>query len=68
MKIEMTQKEIELLLLLLNDAFAADFTADGNPMLTIEERALIEKLEAALRNTYLVDKGLLGTNQSNLSH
>ncbi|MFH1369644.1 MAG: hypothetical protein ABII64_11030 [Elusimicrobiota bacterium] len=68
MKIELTQKEIELLLLLLNDAFAGDFTPNGNPILTLEERELIEKLESALRNTYLFDKGLLNNSQSNLSH
>lgn len=68
MKIELNQKEIELLLLLLNDTFSADFTPSGNPILTVEERALMEKLESALRDTYLVDKGLLGSSQSNLSH
>ncbi len=68
MKIELSQKEIELLLLLLNDAFSGDLTPSGNPILTVEERALMEKLESALRDTYLLDKGLLGNNQSNLSH
>lgn len=68
MKIELNQKEIELLLLLLSDAFTGDLTAAGATSLTLEERTLMEKLETALRNTYLVDKGMLTTNQSNLSH
>jgi hypothetical protein len=73
MKIDLTQKEIELLLLLMNDVFIEDIGSLGSnntPILTLEERALMEKLESALRSTYIFEKGLLDSNPnpSNLSH
>jgi len=70
MKIDLTQKEIELLLLLMNDVFIDDLGSNDTTILTIEERALMEKLEAALRSTYIFEKGLLSgnTDPSNLSH
>ena len=70
MKIDLTKKEIELLLLLMNDVFIEDLGSIDTPILTLEERALMEKLESALRSTYIFEKGLLDSNPnpSNLSH
>lgn len=68
MRVELTQREIELLLLLMNDMFADGMGGDDAPIMSLEERALMEKLEAALRSTSLFEKNVLDANSSNLSH
>jgi hypothetical protein len=68
MRVELSQKEIELLLLLMNDMFSDGMGGDDAPIMSLEERVLMEKLESALRNTSVFEKSILDVNSSNLSH
>ena len=60
MKIDMTPREIELLLILINEAAQGDFTLDGPPIFSIEELSLIKKLESALETIEKTEKKLPG--------
>ncbi|MCB4790612.1 MAG: hypothetical protein LHV68_01875 [Elusimicrobia bacterium] len=56
MNIDLTPREIELLLILINEAAQGDFSLDGPPIYSIEELALIKKLEKALETMDKLDK------------
>ena len=47
MKIDFTKREIELLLILIDDATKGHFSPDSESILTDEEQKIIEKLKTA---------------------
>ena len=65
MKVELTQRDIELLLILLNENAVGDLgDLKNQPSFSIEELALIDKLEAAIRQNELLDKILFDVSKS----
>ena len=48
MKVELTPREVELLLMIVNDAASGDFSVGDAPILSGEEGKIVKKLEAAL--------------------
>jgi len=71
MKIDLTSREVELILALLSDIAAdgEEFDLNTQSALSIEELALIEKLEMALkREELLSEKSLMNLNNNNLLH
>lgn len=50
MKVDLTPREIEVLLILMNEAASGDFTLDGPPIYSTEELSIVKKLEAALEH------------------
>ncbi|MHB9154328.1 MAG: hypothetical protein ACYC5N_01390 [Endomicrobiales bacterium] len=69
MKVDLTFRDIELILMLIGDAAAGDFP-DSSPIYSMEELSLVEKLEAALRRGEILEKELLGStdNGNSLRH
>lgn len=51
MLIELTEREVELLLILIDDATGGDFSLDGGCIVTQEEEKLIEKLKKAVEKS-----------------
>jgi hypothetical protein len=68
MKIELTQKDLELLLLLVNEAVSRKQNNLEAAFFSLEERMLIEKLESALNRFDFFEKGFLDNNQNDLRH
>lgn len=48
MTVDLTNREIELLLILIEEATKGKFSLDGESILTDEEEKIIKKLEKAL--------------------
>ena len=48
MLVDLTKREIELLVSLINDAAQGDFSFGGPPVFSVEELNLVEKLENIL--------------------
>jgi hypothetical protein len=68
MKVELSPRDIELILFLLGNTLANDFDS-GKPLIySIEDIALIEKLEKALLKHKQEPKDPVNLNPSNLSH
>lgn len=67
MKIELTEKEIELLLLLINDVVTNNFNVNGKPIYSLEEINLIEKFENALKLHEISKKNILDLEKDNNS-
>ncbi len=59
MKIDLTMRDIELLLFLINSAALEDFNARRPFSFSAEELALIDKLENALRREETADGEIL---------
>lgn len=68
MKVDLTQRDIELLLLVLNDVAQSYDNLDEQPIYSIEEFTLVEKLEAALRKSESAEKMLLDTKVERVYH
>lgn len=69
MKIDLTERDIELLLSLLADAATDDVNYRPSSFFSIEEIALIDKLEAALKKGDLDEPELMDTGSpSGLVH
>jgi len=69
MKIDITAREIELMLMLLSDVASDDTSDKPSSFYSIEEIALMEKFEAALRKSDLIEPELLDTGSpSGLVH
>ena len=49
-KLELTHREIELVLTLINDAVTGDFDIGDAPIYTTEEIEIVKKLEDALKS------------------
>jgi len=49
MLVDLTEREIELLLILIDEATGGDFSLDGGTIITGEEEKLIEKLKKAVK-------------------
>jgi hypothetical protein len=49
MKVELTHREVELILTLINDAVSGDFDIGDAPIYTTEELEIVRKLEDALK-------------------
>ncbi|HBU69971.1 MAG TPA: hypothetical protein DEE98_06250 [Elusimicrobia bacterium] len=63
MKVDLTPREIELILLILNDVAASDFEFEGSAVFSSEELSIISKLEMALKqNKLTIDLSELGLN------
>ena len=68
MKVELSARDIELILFLLGNTLVNDFDT-GKPLIfSIEDIALIEKLEKALNKHKQEPKEAVNLNPSNLSH
>ena len=48
MNIDLSQREMELILTLINDAAKGDFSLSGPPIYSDEELALVERFESAM--------------------
>ncbi len=68
MKVDLTTREIELILLLVNEIAMENWDSKKNPAFSLEELTLIEKLETALRKEDIVNKTIPNSSQSNLLH
>lgn len=64
MKIDLTVREIELILALMGDAASSEFLQDM-PIYSLEEKTLVEKLEASLKRGEILEKALLETGETN---
>jgi len=51
MKIDLTEREIEILLILIDEATGGDFSFDGAAILTTEEEEIINKLKKAVEKS-----------------
>jgi len=51
MLIDLTEREIELILILIDEATHGDFSLDGGAIVTDEEEKLIEKLKKAVEKS-----------------
>jgi len=68
MKIDFTPREVELLLMLINDVADADMALAEPAVYSIEELSIIGKLEAALRQNITLREFAETVNGSNLKH
>lgn len=68
MKVDLTQKDIELLLFLINEAAAGELSSRKRSKFTIQELALITKLEKALQSNDLIEKIVYSATKSNTLH
>ncbi|OGS17476.1 MAG: hypothetical protein A2219_01510 [Elusimicrobia bacterium RIFOXYA2_FULL_50_26] len=68
MKIDFTPREVELLLMLINDIADGDFTFKESAVYSIEELSIIGKLEAALRQNISLKEFAETINSSDLKH
>ena len=63
MKVDLTPREIELILLLVGDSAASEFEFDEPSLYSMEELTLISKLESALKqNSHALDLSEMGTS------
>lgn len=68
MKIDLTPREMELMLMLLNDAASEEFVRmSGFNIFSMEELSLMDKLENALKQE-ITEKGLPDIKVSTLRH
>lgn len=68
MKVELSARDIELILFLLGNTLVNDFDT-GKPLIfSIEDISLIEKLEKALDKHKQEPKETVNLNPNNLSH
>jgi hypothetical protein len=65
MKVDLSSRDIELLLLLINESASPDgFTLNDAGVFSFEELALIEKLESALKKCEMIEKTMLDAPSS----
>ncbi len=68
MKVDLTQRDIELLLFLVNEAAAGDSGLKKRTKFTIQELALLTKLEKALKNEDIIEKIVYNASKSSTLH
>ena len=68
MKVDLTQRDIELLLFLINEAASGELGTRKRTRFTIQELSLISKLEKALRNDDLIEKILFNAGKETTLH
>ncbi len=68
MKVDLSQKDIELLLFLINEAAAGDLSSRKRSKFTIQELALISKLEKALQHSDLIEKIIYNVTKPTTLH
>ncbi len=68
MKIELSVRDIEIILSLLSEVTMDEYGMMSNSSSAMEEFALLDKLETALKRGLLMERELLDTSGSNLCH
>ncbi len=68
MKVDLTQRDVELLLFLINEAAQGELGTRKRSRFTIQELSLISKLEKALRNDDLIEKILFSAGKESTLH
>jgi len=68
MKVDMTASDISLILNLLTESAQDDMLPKPAMLYSAEEIMLLEKLEAALRKTSIVENDILDTGSNGLYH
>ena len=68
MKIELSMRDIGIILSLLSEVAMDEYGMMSNSSSSMEEFALMDKLETALQRGLLVEHELLDTSGSNLCH
>jgi hypothetical protein len=68
MKVDLTQRDIELLLFLINEAAAGELSTRKRKRFTMQELSLISKLEKALRNDDLIEKIMFSVGKETILH
>ena len=68
MKVDLTQRDIELLLFLINEAAAGGFGTRKRSKFTMQEISLITKLEKALGNDDLIEKIMFSAGKQSTLH
>jgi 3-deoxy-D-arabino-heptulosonate 7-phosphate (DAHP) synthase class II len=68
MKLDLTLRDIELMLMLMHEAATLDTGENAQPVFTMEEMALIDKLETALKREEILSQEIFDTSVSTLTH
>jgi len=68
MKVELTSRDIELILSLLAESASEELYFRSSSLYSVEEIALLEKLESALRKCDLKEADILDTGSSGFCH
>ena len=68
MKVELTARDIELMIALLAQSASDDMFFNPSQLFSIEEMALLEKLESALRKCDPKEVDILDTGSSGFCH
>jgi hypothetical protein len=68
MKVDLTQRDIELLLFLINEAAAGGLGSRKRSKFTMQEISLITKLEKALGNDDLIEKIMFSAGKESTLH
>jgi hypothetical protein len=69
MKIDFTMREIEIILMLLNEVASEEFPLGNSAFYSVDELTLVNKLENALKAEMLLKETLdMETNPSGLRH
>ena len=68
MKVDLTQRDIELLLFLINEAAASELGSKQRSKFTMQEISLMTKLEKALGNNDLIEKIMFSAGKESTLH
>jgi hypothetical protein len=68
MKVDLTARDLELMLMLLNDEVTDKIDLNDPNIIAIEEFTLLEKLENALRNGAAFEQETFDMKTSNVFH
>jgi|GEM_PF-3108469 len=68
MKVDLTQRDIELLLFLMNEAAAGELGSRKRSKFTMQEISLITKLEKALGNDDLIERIIFNAGKETTLH
>lgn len=68
MKIDFTSRDIELMLMMLHEVLSDKIELNDPDVMSMEEFALLEKLENALRNSEASEQETFDAKTSNVYH
>lgn len=68
MKIDLSVKDIELILLLVNDTFGMEVSGKSKYSLSGDEISLVQKLERALKEMEISQKEIFGLEVDEMYH
>ena len=68
MKVDLTQRDIEMLIFLINEAAAGQLGSRKRSKFTMQEISLITKLEKALGNEDLIEKIMFSAGKESTLH